>query len=129
MKFSTDIFHAMYKQIILELEVTEISEDKLSLCLMDEQPKFQRDVSDYLGRAFLNHEFPATSVDFRILTIIIERFGSDCLKSVMRSYCKYMLIFTNQSTVQQLINLSSVQYKSSSYKLIAGLWKSLHSAD
>ena len=111
---SRDLFHAMYKQIVCELEIRKISEDELSSYLMNQQPKLQGVVGLHLGRAFLEHKFPLSLVDFRVLTIIIERFGSDCLKSVMESYCNCVSISqTKQSTAQQLIGLSPVQSKPS----------------
>ena len=117
---SRDLFLTMYKQIVCELEIGKISEDKLSSYLMERQPKLQRNVGLHLiSEAFLEHKFPLSLVDFKILTIIIERFGSDCLKSVMKSYCNHMSIFTKQSTAQQLINLSPVQSKSFEYFIIA----------
>ena len=107
-----DRFHTMYKQIVYELEMRKISEDKLSSYLMTQLPKLQRDVSLHLSEAFLEHDFPLSLVDFRILTIVIDRFGSDYLKSVMKSYCYSMSIFTKKSTV---LDLSPVQSKSSKY--------------
>ena len=43
-----------------------------------------------------------------MLNVIVKQFGSDCLKSVMKSYCNYMSFFTKQSTVQQLIDMQLV---------------------
>ena len=114
-----DLFHSMYKQIVYELKMRRISEDKLSSCLMDQKPKLRRDVGLHLSEAFLERKFPLSLVDFKILTIIIERFGSDCLKSVMKSYCNYVSIYAKQSTVQQLMDLSPVQSKPSEYFVIA----------
>ena len=111
---SRDLFHAMYKQIVCELEIGKISEDELSSYLMNQQPKLQGVVGLHLGKAFLEHKFPLSLVDFRVLTIIIEKFGSDCLKSVIKSYCNCVSISQmKHSTAQQLIGLSPVQSKPS----------------
>ena len=115
-----DLFHTMYKQIVCELKIGKISEDELSSYLMERQPKLQRDAGLHLCKAFLEYKFPLSLVDFGVLTIIIERFGSDCLKSVMTSYCNCVSIsHTKQSTAQQLIGLSPVQSKLSKYIIIA----------
>ena len=100
-----DQFHTMYEQIVFELEMQRISEHTLSSYFMSLQ--YQRNISDHLGRALLKHELPASFVDFKVLAAVIEKFGSESLKSVMRSYCKYISIFIKQSTAQQLINLSA----------------------
>ena len=110
-----DQFHTMYKQIVCELKIGEILEHDLSTYLMEQQPKLQKQVSDHLSEVILKCECPSSFIDFRVLTIIIERFGSNCLKRVMRSCCKYMSAFTKQSTVQQLIDLPPVQSKPSKY--------------
>ena len=110
-------FHSMYKQIVYELKIQEVSKHKLSLYLMDQHLKLEKHVSDCLSQAFLKHKFTASFVDIRILTNVIERFGSICLKGVMRSYCKYLSMFTKQSTAQQLVNLSEVQSKPTEYFL------------
>ena len=110
-----DQFHTMYKQIVRELEIGGISEHDLSLYLMEQQPKLKKQVSDCLSGAILKRECPSSFIDFRVLTIIIERFGSDCLKRVMRSCYKYMSTFTKQSTVQHMIDLPPVQSKPSKY--------------
>ena len=112
MKFK-DQFYTMYKQIVYELKMRGVSKDDLSLYLMDQHPNLQKHVSDNLSWIFLKQKFPASLVDFRILATVIERFGSICLKGVMRSYCKRLSVFTKQSTAQQLINLSAVQSKPS----------------
>ena len=114
-----DHFHTMYKQIVYELKMQKVSEHDLSLHLMDQQSKPQSNVSLHLSETFLNHAFPLSFIDFRVLTIIIEKFGSDCLKRVMRSYCNYMTVYTKQSTAQQLIDLPSLQPKPLKYFVIA----------
>ena len=96
---------------MIELKMQEVSERYLSSCLMDQQPKPQNDASILLSSAFLKHTFPLSLVDFGILTIFTERFGSDCLKRVMMSYCEFMR--SKQLTAQQLTELSPVQYKPS----------------
>ena len=101
-----DQFHTMYKQIVCELKMGRISEHELSLYL--KSLKYHEDTSDRLSWALLKEEHLPSSVDFSVLTAIIERFGSDCLRRVMKSYCKYISIFTNQSTAQQLINVPTV---------------------
>ena len=87
-----DQFHTMYEQIVYELKVGNVSEHQLSLYCR-ESLQLQ---SDHLSQVFLKQEFPAYFVNFRILATVIEGFGSDCLKSTMRSYCKYMSIFAKQ---------------------------------
>ena len=111
-------FHIMYKQIVCELEIGEISEQHL-LSYFKSQKYQQHNISDDFSRALLKEELPASLVDFRILTAVIEKFGSVYLKGVMRSYCKYMSIFTKQSTAQQLIYVPAVQSKHSEYFKIA----------
>jgi hypothetical protein len=102
-----DQFCTMCKQIMCETKVQNISEDQLSSYF--QSLNYQQQISDQLRLALFEEEFPASFVDFGVLKAVIERFGSDCLKRVMRSYCKYMSIFTKESTTQQLINLSVVQ--------------------
>ena len=116
-----DQFHTMHKQIIRELKMGEISAQRLSLYLMDQRPKIGSYASVLLpiSEAFLKHDFPLSFIDFRILAIIIEKFGSDCLKRVMKSYCKYISVYTMQATAQQLITLVPVPSKPSDYFIAA----------
>ena len=111
-----DQFHTMYKQILLELEVQGVSEHELSLHFK-ESFKCQQYICDHLSLALLKRELPASFLDFKVLTTVIERFGSNCLKSVLRSYCKYMSIFIKQSTAQQLINLPAIQRRPEKYSI------------
>ena len=106
-----DQFHIMHKQILYELDGIgrSTATDKLSSYLMDQQPTLQRDVSINMSKAILSPNFPISVIDFRMLTIVIELFGSDCLKRVMESYCHFMSIFVRQSTTEQLINLPPIQ--------------------
>ena len=102
-----DQFHTMCKQILHEMKVQNVSEERLSLYL--QSLNYQEEISNQLSLALLREEFPVSFVDFGVFKAVIEGVGSDCLKRVMRSYCNYMLIFTKQSTVRQLINLSALQ--------------------
>ena len=106
-----DQFHIMYKQILCELDRIgrSTATDKLSSYLMDQQPTLQRDVSVDISVAFLNSNFPISLIDFRMLTIVIELFGSNCLKRVMESYCHFMSTFVKQSTLEQIIDLSPIE--------------------
>ena len=101
-------FHTMHSQIVHELEIREISVEQVSQCLIHKRPKLSTKASISLSEAFINHHFPPSFVDFEMLDIIIERFSSDCLRSVMKSYCSYMSVFTKQLTAQQLISLHLV---------------------
>ena len=109
---------AIYKQLLYELEIGKISEQNLSLYLMEQQPKLRSDVCVALSKAFFKHDFPLSFWGVRFLTVIIEGFGSDFLKRVMKYFCKYMTIFTMQSTMQQLMELSPVQSSTSDYFVI-----------
>ena len=102
-----DQFCTMCKQIMYEMKLQNVSEDRLSLYL--QSLNYQQQISNQLSLALLEAEFPASFVDFGVLKAVIEGFGSDCLKKVMGSYCNYMSIFTKESTVQQLVNLSAPQ--------------------
>ena len=62
-----DQFHTMYKQIVNQLDMDKISERHLSLHFMESR-KCQQNISDYLSQAFLKYEFPASLVDFRVLS-------------------------------------------------------------
>ena len=106
-----DQFHIMHKQILCEVDRIgrSIATYKLSSYLMDQQPTLQRDVSVNISQIFLNSDFPISLIDFRMLTIVIELFGSNCLKRVMESYCRFMSIFVNRSTLEQLIDLLPIQ--------------------
>ena len=106
-----DQFRIMHKQILYELDGIgrSAATDKLSSYLMDQQPTLQQDVNVNIGKAFLNSNFPISLTDFRMLTIVIKLFGSDCLKRVMESYCHFMSTFVKQSTLEQLIGLSPIQ--------------------
>ena len=109
-------FLTMYRQIILALKVQEISENKLSLYLNDQHPKLQSNVSIDLSEAFLKHAFPFSVLDFRVLSIIIDKFGNDCLKSVLKSFHKYVAsIYTRESTVEQLVSLPPIPSQTSKY--------------
>ena len=100
-------FHTMCKQVVCEMKVQNVSKDHLSLYF--QSLNYQQQISDQLSLALLEEEFPASFIDFRVLKEVIEGFGSDCLKTVMSSYCKYMSsIFTKQSTTQQLINIGNM---------------------
>ena len=109
-------FLTMYKQIICELKAQEISKNELSLYLMDQHPKLQSNVSIKLSEAFLEYEFPLSVLDFRVLSIIIDKFGSDCLKSVMKPFCNYVIsMYTRESTAEQLVSLPPIQSRTSKY--------------
>ena len=115
-----DHFHTTHKQVVCELKVAKISYKELSQCLMDQQQNLSEDTSIQLSEALMNHDpFPPCFVDFEVINIIVEQYGSDCLKSVMKSYCSYMSVFTKHSTIQQLINLSVGCNKHSQNFLIA----------
>ena len=101
-----DQFCTMCKQIVCEIKVQNVSKDRLSLYF--QSLNYQQQVSDQLSLTLLEEEFPASFVDFRVLKDVIEWFGSNCLKGVMRSYCNYMSIFMKESTAQQLINIGSM---------------------
>ena len=108
-----DHFRIMCKQIVYEMIVQNISKDRLSSYF--QSLNYQQQVSDQLSLAILEEEFPASFVDYRVLKAVIERFGSDCLKGVMESYCNYMSsIFIKESTAQQLINVGSMSATESS---------------
>ena len=112
--------HTMYKQLVHELEIRKVSKYDLSLYLLDQRPNLQRNVSIHLSEAILRRTFPLSVFNFRFLVIIIERFGSDCLKKVTKSYCSYiMTVYTKQSTAQQLIDLSPIHFEPSKYFLTA----------
>ena len=100
-----DQLHTMCKQIVCEMEAKNLSEDCLSSYF--QSLHYKRQVSDQFSQAVLEEEFPASFIDFGVLKAVIERFGSDCLKRVMSSYCKYMSIFTKESTAQQLIKIGN----------------------
>ena len=110
-------FHAMYKQIVYEIEVVQLAGHELSSHIR-RSLECHRSTSDWLSRELLNHKLPVSVVDFRVLAAAIEGFGSDCLKSVMSSYCKYISSLTKKSTAQQLLNLSAVQLQPSGYSIV-----------
>ena len=112
---SKDQFQTMCKQMLHQLEVGKISEHQLSLHIA-ESLKCQQHVSIHLSQAILKYEIPASFVDFRVLTTVIERFGNDCLK---RFYYKYITTIAKKSTVQQLIDLPSGQSKPLKYFVVA----------
>ena len=100
-----DLFHAIYKRIVYELKIEEISVAQLSQFLMDQQPNLPIEASIALSEAFISHSFSPCVMDFEMLDIIIEQFGSDFSKNVMQSYCSYMSVFAKHSTAKWLINL------------------------
>ena len=109
-------FLTMYKQIVRELKAQDISENELSLYLMDQQRRLQSNASIQLSEAFLQHAFPFSVLNFRVLSIVIDKFGSDCLKSVKKSFHKYIMSFyTRESTVEQLVSLPCAPIQSSKY--------------
>ena len=121
-------FHAMYKQIVHELEMAQLAEHELSSHIK-RSLKCHQSTSDWLSHELLNHELPVSVVDFTILAAAIEGFGSNCLKSVMSSYSKYISTFLKKSTAQQLIkNLSAIQLQPSGYSIVkCRIKKNLHS--
>ena len=109
----SDQFHIMHKQILYEVDGIGRSTvtDKLSSYLMDQQPTLQRDLNVKISKAILSPNFPLSLIDFKMLTIVIDLFGSKCLKRVMDSYCHsdFMSTFVKQSKLDQLIDLPPIQ--------------------
>ena len=70
-----DQFHIMYKQLVYELEMAQITGHKLS-SHFKEALKYHRNTSDQLSQALLNRELPVSAVDFRVLAAAIEGFGT-----------------------------------------------------
>ena len=103
-------FLTMYKQIVYELKAQEISKNALSSYLMDRHPKLQSNASIQLSEAFLKHDLP---LHFRLMSTVINKFGSDSLKSVMKSFHNY--VYTRESTVEQLVSLPPIQSQPSKY--------------
>ena len=109
-------FLTMYRQIVCELKVQKISTNELSLYLMDQYPKLQSNTSIHLSEAFLEHAFPLSVLDFRVLSTVIDKFGSDCLKSVLKSLHNYVIsIYTRKSIVEQLVSLPPIPFEPSKY--------------
>ena len=112
-------FLTMYKQIVCELKAQDISEYELSSYLMNQYPKLQSNASFQLSEAFLKHAFPLSVLDFRVLSTVIDKFGSDCLKSVLKLFQlfhKYVIsIYMRESTVEQLVSLPPIQSQPSKY--------------
>ena len=73
-----DQFQIMYKQILFELKLQNAPTDKLSQCLINQNPNLQKDRSIYLSEAILTFPFPPFGffLDFDMLSIIIKEFGS-----------------------------------------------------
>ena len=104
-----DQFNTMYRQMLFELEVEGISKHELSSFLMDQEPQHEDNIN-----------IPLSLVGLSTINTIIERFGSNCLKNVMKSdNMTLYLMCTRQSSVQQLIALSPIPPKSSEYFIIA----------
>ena len=99
-------FHTIYNQVMYELEIQGVSEHELWSCLMDQESLLSGDCSLPL-------------IIFEVLTVIVEKLGSDYLKRVMKSYCNYVMsIDTRCLTAQQLIALSPFPSKPSKYFVI-----------
>ena len=103
-------FLTMYGQIVRALKWQEISKNKLSSYLMDQNPKLQSNASNKLSEAFLKHDLP---LHFRLQSTIIDKFGNDCLKNVMKSFHNY--VYTRESTVKQLVSLPPIPSQISKY--------------
>ena len=112
-----DQFHTMYKQVVYELGLAQIAWQELS-SYFKRSLKCHQSTSDSLSHELLNHKLPVSVVDFRVLAAAIEGFGSNCLKSVMSSYSKYMSTFLKKSTAQQLITLLAIQFQPSGYSIV-----------
>ena len=112
-----DQFHTMYKQVVYELKLAQITRDKLS-SYFKRSLKCHQSTSDLLSHELLNQKLPVSVVDSRVLAAAIEWFGSDCLKSVMSSYSKYISTFLKKSTAQQLTNLSAIHLQTSEYSIV-----------
>ena len=109
-------FLTMYKQIVCELKAQQISENELSAYLMDQYPKLQSSASIQLSEAFLEHALPLLVLDFRVLSTVMDKFGSDCLKSVMKSFHNYVMsLYTRESTAEQLVSLPPIPSQTSKY--------------
>ena len=107
----SDQFHIIHKQVLCEIDGIgrSTATDKLSSYLIDQQPTLQRDVSVKISKAILSSNFPISLIDFRMLNIVIELFGSDCLKRVMESYSRFMSTFIKHLTLEQLIYMPPIQ--------------------
>ena len=103
-------FKIIYEQIVLELKLQNTPKYELSQCLMNQHSNLQKDASTFLSEAIITFPFPPSGffLDFDMLSVIIKGFGSDCLRDVMTSYCKFMSGFSKQLTVQQLLDLPSI---------------------
>ena len=102
-------FLTMYRQIVCELKAQEISKNILSSYLMDQHPKLQSNASNHLSKAFVKHTFPLSVLDLRVLSTVIDKFGSGCLKSIMESFQSNLIsIYTKESTVEQLVSLPPI---------------------
>ena len=85
------------------MKIGKMSEHDLSLYLSNQLPNTLSYISLHLSKAFLDQKL---SLSIGLFIAIIERFGSDCLKRIAQSCCE-------QSIVQQLIDLSPVQFQPS----------------
>ena len=112
-KLINNQFQIMHKQIVLELKLQNTPTNELSQCLMNQHPNLQKDASIFLSEVILTFPFPPSGffLDFGMLSIIIQEFGSDCLRDVMMSYCSLMSGFIKQLTVHQLLDLLHVPAK------------------
>ena len=106
-------YHAIHKQILFELKMENTPIDEISQCLMNHYSILQKNTSNILSQAIINYLFPPSGsfIDFEMLSLIVKQFGSNCLRDVMMSYCKYMSGFVKQSTPQHLLDLSPVPSK------------------
>ena len=109
-----DQFQIIHKQIVHELHELQFQNtpiDELSQCLINQQPNLQKDASNFLSLVILTFPGSGFFLDFDMLSIIVNEFGSDCLRDVMMSYCKFMSGFIEQLSVQQLLDLPPVPSK------------------
>ena len=108
-----DRYNTLRKQIVFELKIKNMPIDKLSQRLMNHYPILRKDTSHILSQAIMQYTFPppGSFIDFEILSLIVKQFGSNCLKDVMISYCKYMSVFIKQLTAQQLLDSSPIPSK------------------
>ena len=74
------------------------------VAIMDMLPTLSRQES--INQLFCHLNFLISFIDYGLLEYIIKIFGSDSLRTDMRTYVSDMRMFMEQTTVQQLINCS-----------------------
>ena len=104
-------FDTIHKQMVHELQTNlgeRMAEIKLSEYFIYIEPSLPRLASIHLSEAIMRQTIRPSFIDFEMLDVIVDRFGSTCLKEVMKSCYIYMSVISKYTTIQHLIKMQVI---------------------